>query len=216
MAEKSLPTQNLVEVKRIKDGVVYLKDGGMVHVIMVSGVNFDLKSEDEQNAIVGSFQKFLNSLDFRTQFFIHSRKVNIQKYLENMAERKKNEQNELLKIQIDEYTNFIKSFIEENAIISKNFFVVVPYNPTPEPAAGASGLFGSFFKKGKTTEQKQAEGVKIQENLEQLRNRSEGIVSGLTQMGLKAVPLEDEELTELFYNLYNPQLVEKQGMGITK
>lgn len=215
MAQTTLPTQNLVEVRKIKDGVVYLKDGSLVQVIAVSGVNFDLKSEDEQSSIIGSFQKFLNSLDFRTQFFIHSRKVNIQKYLANMAERKKNEQNELLKIQIDEYTSFIKSFVEENAIISKNFFVVVPYNPTAEVASSASGLF-HIFKKQKTTAEKQAEATTVQENLEQLRNRAEGVIAGLNQMELKSIPLEDEELTELFYNLYNPQLVEKEDMAIAQ
>lgn len=216
MAQTSLPTQNLVEIKKIKDGVIYLKDGGLVQVIMVNGINFDLKSEEEQNAIIGTFQKFLNSLDFRTQFFIHSRKVNIQKYIENIGERKKNETNELLKIQIDEYLSFIKSFVEENAIISKNFFIAIPYNPTPETAAATSGLF-SMFKFGKrapTPSENQAAGVKIQENLEQLRNRVEGIIAGLQQMDLRATPLEDDELTELFYNLYNPQLTEKKGVTV--
>ncbi len=215
MAQTTLPTQSLVEVKKIKDDVVYLKDGSFVQIIAVSGVNFDLKSEDEQASIIGSFQKFLNSLDFRVQFFIHSRKVNIQKYLASMAERKKNEQNELLKIQIDEYANFIKSFIEQNAIISKNFFVVVPYNPTPEVASSASGIF-SLWKKQKTAAEKQAEATTTQENLEQLRNRAGSVIAGLNQMELKAIPLEDEELTELFYNLYNPQLVEKEGMAIAQ
>ncbi len=216
MAQTNLPTQNLIEIKKIKDGVVYLKDGGLIQLIMVNGINFDLKSEEEQNAIIGGFQKFLNSLDFRTQFFIHSRKVNIQKYLENIAERKKSETNELLKIQIDEYLNFIKSFVEQNAIISKSFFVVVPYNPTPEAAATASGLMGMFKfgnrKPSKTEEQTAS--AKIQGDLEQLRNRSEGIIAGLEQMELRAAPLEDDELTELFYNLYNPQLTEKKNINI--
>ncbi len=217
MAQTNLPTQNLVEIKKIKDGTVYLKNGGLVQVIVVGGINFDLKSEGEQNAIIATFQKFLNSLDFRTQFFIHSRKVNIQKYLDNMQERKKNEENELLKIQIDEYINFIKSFVEQNAIISKNFFVVVPYDSTADVSGAAGGIL-SFFKKpsGDKKIPTPEEGVRIQENLEQLRNRAEGVISGLTQMGLKAIPMEDDELTELFYNLYNPQLVEKKGMNLAK
>ncbi len=215
MAQNQTPTQTLVEVKKIDNGVVYLKNGGLVQIIMVGGTNFDLKSEDEQNAIIATFQKFLNSLDFRTQFFIHSRKVNIQKYLDNMRERKKNEENELLKIQIDEYINFIKSFVEQNAIISKNFFVVVPYDSTPDASSAATGLMG-FFKKTPTAAQKAETGALDRENLEQLRNRAEGVISGLEQMGLKAVPMEDDELTELFYNLYNPQLVEKKGLNLAQ
>lgn len=216
MAQTNLPTQNLVEIEKIKDGVVYLKNGGLVQIMMVNGINFDLKSEDEQNAIIGGFQKFLNSLDFRTQFFIHSRKVNVQKYLDNITERKKSEQNELLKIQIDEYLSFIKSFVEQNAIISKNFFVVIPYNPTPEATKAASGIMG-MFKLGKSKPSKaedQASSARTQENLEQLRNRAEGVIAGLEQMGLRSVPLEDDELTELFYNLYNPRLTEKEDIAI--
>ncbi len=211
MAEKQQPTkpsQEFVEVKSIKDGVVYLKNKSLRQVLIVGGVNFELKSEEEQNLILGGFQNFLNALDFAVQFFIHSRKVNVEKYLKLMEARKAEETNELLKIQIDEYVNFIRNFVEQNAIITKTFFAVVPYDPVVVPGGGSKGLL-SLFSGGKSAA-KAAEEASLQENLEQLRRRTEQVITGLNQIGLRAVPLEDDDLVELFYNLYNPQLVEKK------
>lgn len=206
------PTQKFVEIRKIKDGVVYLLSGSMRKILMVSGVNFDLKSEAEQNLILNTFQNFLNELDFSVQFFIHSRKVNVDDYLSRMAERKEKEENELLRIQIEEYAAFIRSFVEQNSIISKSFFVVVPYDPisiTQKSGGVLKNLFGgvSGADSAKKTEE---------ENMEQLTHRVDEVVSGIGQIGLRAVPLENEELVELFYNLYNPQLVEKRGLEIAK
>lgn len=214
MAEVSLPTQKFVEVKSIKDGVVHLKSGGMRKVLIVSGVNFDLKSEEEQTLILASFQNFLNTLDFSIQFFIHSRKINIGDYLEFLASRKDEEKNELLKIQIEEYAEFIRSFVEENPIISKSFFAVVPYDPV-RIASQAKGVLGLFKKTPKEEGEKAAE-EQERKNIEQLNRRVEQVTAGLEQVGLRATALETQELTELYYNLYNPQLVEKKGLGITK
>ncbi len=215
MAEITKPSQEFVEVKEIKNGVVFLKRGGMRRVLMVGGINFDLKSESEQTLILNSFQNFLNTLDFTVQFFIHSRKTNIGGYLERMEERKQNEPNELLKIQIEEYIKFINSFVAENAIISKNFFVVVPYESIVI-VNQARGLLGIFNKSKPSLKEKTDEETRLRENLEQLNHRVDQIVNGLGQIGLRAAPLNDEELTELFYNLYNPQLTEKKGLEIVK
>lgn len=212
MAEPSLPTQKFVDIKEIKDGVVYLKSGGLRRILIVSGVNFDLKSEAEQMLILNTFQNFLNTLDFPVQFFIHSRKVNINAYLEKMRIRQEEEQNELLKIQIEEYINFIRDFVEQNAIITKTFFVVVPYEHIAiiGRAKGFLGLFGT------TKEETEKKTNSIAESLEQLSHRVNQVTDGLEQIGLRTAVLEDEELIELFYNLYNPQLVEKKGMEISK
>jgi len=213
MAEVKTPTQQFVEIKEIRDGIVYLKKGGIRQVLMVSGINFDLKSEAEQNLILSLFQNFLNGLDFSIQFFIHSRKVNINQYLETVKERKNKEGNELLKIQIEEYIEFIKSFVEENAIVSKNFFVIIPYDPINLPSQ-TKGLL-NIFQKNKSDSQKKEED-NIQKKLQQLNQRVNQVISGLEQIGLKAVPLDDESLIELYYNLYNPQLVDKKGLKIAK
>ena len=120
-------TQQLIKVKELRDGVVILENGSLRKIMMVSGINFDLKSEEEQNIILYSFQDLLNTLDFSIQVLIHSRKGNIEPYLQRLRERKKLEENELLKVQIDEYAEFIKSFVADNAIMIKTFFIVVPY-----------------------------------------------------------------------------------------
>ena len=214
MAQVSLPTQKFVEVKSIKDGVVRLKDGGLRKVLIVGGVNFDLKSEEEQNLILSSFQNFLNTLDFSIQFFVHSRKINVTSYLAFLKTRQDEEKNELLKIQIEEYGEFIRSFVEENPIISKTFFTIVPYDPI-KITAQVKGVMG-FFKKTPKKEMQEATEEKDRESIEQLDRRVEQVVSGLEQIGLRATVLEDGELTELYYNLYNPQLIEKKGLEIAK
>lgn len=211
MADTPQPSQQFVPIKEVRDGVIYIKDGSLRRILIVSGINFELKSEAEQNLILGGFQNFLNSLDFSVQFFIHSRKVNVDNYLTKMDERKKEESNELLKIQIEEYVNFIRSFVDQNAIISKSFFTVIPYDPV-KIAGSTGGLFGMFKKNTPAARQEASD----KENLEQLQHRVEQVIEGLAQVGLRAVPLPNDETTELFYNLYNPQLVEKKNLGIAK
>lgn len=213
MPEPTLPTQKFVDVKDIKDNVVFLKNGSMRQVIIVSGVNFDLKSEDEQNLILNTFQNFLNGLDFSVQFLIHSRKMNIDSYLLRVQKRREEEENELLKIQIEEYALFVKTFVEQNAIINKTFFVVVPYEPATLSVSSASsgGLFGLFGKPSKTERN-----ANLQNNLEQLTHRVDQVITGLEMIGLRAAPLQDAELVELFYNFYNPALIEKKGLGIAQ
>lgn len=213
MQEASSPTQKFVEINKIKDGVVYLKDGGIRKILIVSGINFDLKSEAEQDLILGGFQNFLNTVDYPIQLFIHSRKINVDTYLDKMRERREQEENELLKIQIDEYINFIKTLVEQNSIISKTFFVVIPYSGNVSnysPVSIVSSLFGS--KKSKNAE----EMATIQSKLEQLEHRTVEVREGLERIGLQISELGDEELAELFYNLYNPQLIEKKDLQIAK
>ncbi|TSA45139.1 hypothetical protein D4R51_02415 [bacterium] len=204
------PSQQFVPIKEVRDGVVYLKTGGLRQILIVSGINFELKSEAEQNLILSGFQNFLNSLDFSVQFFIHSRKVNVAGYLAKMDERKTEETNELLKIQIEEYINFIRSFVDQNAIISKSFFVVIPYEIV-NLASATKGFLGLFKKSAPA-----AENMAEKDNLEQLQHRVEQVTDGLNQIGLRAVPLGNEETIELFYNLYNPQLVDKKTLNIAK
>lgn len=213
MQENALPTQQFVHIREIKDGVVYLKHGGLRQLLIVSGLNFDLKSEAEQELILNTFQNFMNALDFPVQFFVHSRKVNVAGYLERMGERLTEETNELLKIQIQEYMEFIRTFVEQNAIISKTFFVIVPYDAASLDEA-SGGILGSFFKS--KSPKKGAQSVTAQENLRQLSQRVSQVVDGLSENGLRAAPLNTDELIELFYNIYNPQFVEKRGLEITK
>lgn len=211
MTNTTHPTQKLVEIKEIKNDVVYLKNGGMRKIIMVSGINFDLKSEEEQNIILSGFQGLLNALDFPIQFQIHSRKVNIDNYLNKIKERKRTETNELLKIQIEEYVEFVKSFVESNPIITKNFFVIVPYSPNIASEQVKSGMFSFLNKNRSSKEIKNKKEESLSQAIEQLNYRVEKVISELSQIGLQASVLAGDELTELFYNLYNPELIEKKG-----
>ncbi|MBI5306301.1 hypothetical protein HZB04_01825 [Candidatus Wolfebacteria bacterium] len=205
--KEAQPTQQFVDIVDIKNDALVLKGGSLRRILMVSGINFDLKSEEEQNIILVSFQNFLNTLDFSMQFVIHSRKMNTDVYLDNLKKRENAEENELMKNQIIEYAEFIKSFVEQNAVMAKNFFAVIPYNPTVIPQVG--GLFFGLFGKpaSKKNEKKDED---FEHNLIQLNQRTEQIIDGLNQIGLRAVALNNEELMELFYNFYNPGIVEKK------
>lgn len=214
---------DLVDIKEIKKGTVIVKDGSYRQVIMVGGVNFSLKSDTEQNIIVQGYQTFLNSIDFPLQILIHSRKVNIEKYIASLAERKQNEQSPILQNQIEEYSKFIEGFVQKNAIMEKVFLVVVSFYPTT--ALGgvkqASSILPFFNKKKKEGPEEAAhraeeEAKMFDENLAQLGQRTTQVTSGLANIGLEATVLDDEQLIELFYNFYNPQTIERQGAPAQK
>ena len=212
--EQSVATQQFVDIAEIKNGIVVLKNGGMRRILMVSGINFDLKSEEEQGIVLYAFQKFLNMLDFSMQFVIHSRKMNIGAYLENLKKREEQEENELLRNQISEYSEFIKSFVEQNAVMTKTFFAVVPYDPIQITGAAADLLSGlKFWEKKKEKNEKDEGG---EQKTIQLNQRTEQVIDGLNQIGLRAVALNNEELIELFYNYYNPAKIERKELKIAK
>lgn len=213
-------TQQFVDIDSVKDGVIILKNGALRRVILVGGVNFDLKSEEEQNQIINSFQGFINSLDFSIQFFIHSRRLNISAYLNKLTQRLEQETNELLKTQIADYMEFIRVFVENNAIMEKTFFAVVPYDPILPIANVQSGWFS--FLKSSAPAASTAPGVttaadhKLEVNLQQLSQRADQVIVGFNQIGLRTVPLNNEETVELFYNLYNPETVEKKDLTLSE
>ena len=206
-------TQELIDIKTIENGVVVLKNGGLRKIIMVDGINFDLKSDEEQNIIVHTYQNLLNALDFSIQINIHSRKLNIDGYIGSLENRLASENNELLKIQLEEYIEFVKSFVKANAIMSKSFFVVVPYDPVALPIVGKNGFSNLIPSlRGKKENADSEGGAEInQTHLEQLNQRVDEVVNNLRQIGLRAITLEDSELLELYFNQYNPSTIEKRG-----
>jgi len=211
MAEQNIAgansTQQFVEIDKIKDGVVILKNGGLRAVIMVAGLNFELKSEEEQDIIISSYQDFLNSLDFSVQIAIHSRKLNIDNYLQKMEEIKVKEPNELLKNQISEYITFIRDFVKQNEIMTKNFFVVIPYEGAGLKDA-KKGIM-SILSFGKKKDNKKEQQESFDQQISQLRQRIDQVLTGLERIGLRSVVLNDDELIELYYNIYNPETIEK-------
>jgi type IV secretory pathway VirB4 component len=211
--EQRTRTQDFIDVKDIRDGVVLLKNGSLRQIVMVDGLNFDLKSEEEQNAIIYAYQNMINSLDFSIQTFIHSRKLNIDDYLNTLKERMEVEPSNLLKKQIANYTGFINNFVESNAVMTKSFFVVVPFDPIIVPVAGGILPKSKKGKEGSEPKEPLKEVAIEPSHREQLAQRVEQITSALRQVGLRAVALEDHELVEFLYNFYNPQTIEK-GQGL--
>ena len=188
--------QQFLEIQEIKHGVVVLKNKALRGVLMVSSINFALKSEEEQNATIYQFQNFLNSLDFSLQIVVQSRKLNITGYLDKLKELEKKQKTELLKTQTAEYRKFVQELIAGGSIMSKNFFVVVPFSFVEIP-----GLTSTQ----KTSDQEE---TRFQRGKAQLWQRMEFVASGLRRCGLKCIPLNTSELIELFWSIHHPEEAE--------
>ncbi len=202
-------TQHFVPIDDIKEGIVILNDGSLRTIIMASSINFSLKSDDERRAILLQFQDFLNSLDFSIQIFAQSRRLDIRPYIALLEERYKEQVNDLMKIQTEQYIDFIKKFAESTSIMTKSFFIVVPYdNPI---VSGKEGLGGFLPKFGKQTEkEKKADSDSdFVENKVQLEQRISVIEQGLVRCGIRVAKLGEEEVVELFYKIFNPGESEK-------
>ena len=202
MALKAKRTQEFVPIKEIRDGVILLKDGGLRAVILANSVNLSLKSAEEQKATIMQFQNFLNTLDFTIQISVQSRKLDIRPYLLLLENRMKVQNEPLLKLQTREYISFIKSFTESTSIMTKSFFIVVPYT---QPSLNMNkGIFKGFFKKSEGQGQKTEQEIDFEEKRSQLDQRVGVIQQGLASCGVKTTPLGTEEVVELFYKVFNP------------
>ena len=196
-------TQQFLDVAEIKEDVIILKSGALRSILAVSAINFDLKSTDEQEAIVGQYQNFLNSLDFPIQILISSRKLNIEKYIGFIEEKEKMQDNELLKLQISEYKNFINQLVEVSNIMDKNFYITVPFSPVENTEKGFfSNIFSMFNPKKNIIEKRET----FETYKNQLFQRIDHITAALSGIGLRITPLKTQELVELVYNSYNPNL----------
>lgn len=200
-------TQEFVPIKEVRDGVIIMKDGSMRGIVLSTSLNFALKSADEQEAIIYQFQNFLNSLDFSVQISIQSRQLDIRPYLATLEKRYTDELNDLLKIQIKEYIGFVKNFTENQNIMSKTFFVVIPF--TPVSFGGKKEGLGSFLPNANKKEIKSAKTDNFEENRMQLEQRVSVVQQGLLRCGIKSASLGTEEAIELFYKLFNPGDTEK-------
>lgn len=206
-------TQQFVPIEQVRDGIVVLKNGELRAVLITSSLNLSLKSEDEQQAILLQFQNLLNSIDFPIQFFIQSRRLNIKPYLDLLQKRSGEVKEDLLKIQIHEYIGFINKFTEESNIMTKHFFIVVPYMPASSGASKAAGGLLSFGLGGHSDSVEQAsfDAARIQ-----LEQRVATVMQGLTRFGLRAQKLGTEEVVELFYKLFNPGEQDREAPKITQ
>ena len=194
-------TQEFVPVSEVRDGVIVLKDGGLRAVLLASSLNFALKSEDEQTAFIVQFQNFLNSLDFSCQIFVQSRMLDIRPYVATLEAAYKEQLDDLMRIQIREYIEFVKSFTEAANIMTKNFFVAVPYSPSINIARKGPLALLPFGKKDKGTEEANRT---FEEQVTQLEQRVSIVQQGLVRTGVRTVQLGTEEAIELLYKMFNP------------
>ncbi|NCN52715.1 hypothetical protein GW943_02820 [Candidatus Parcubacteria bacterium] len=195
---KQTSAQDFVPIADIRDGVVILKDGQMCSVLLASSINFALKSTDEQTAILAQFQAFLNTLDFSIQMHVESRRLDIRPYLEMLATRESTQYNDLMRTQLREYMEFIRSFTEEVDIMAKRFFLVIPYSPT---TTNVRSNITSFLGRRSTAP---FDANRFREHQTQLEQRVDVVTQGLARIGVKTLPLGTDELTELYYHIFNP------------
>lgn len=199
---KGKATQEFVPIKEIRDGIAILKDGSLRMVLIASSINFALKSPDEQMGILMQYQDFLNSLDFPLQIGLESRRLDINPYLKTLEDRLKDQSNDLIKVQTREYIEFIKNFSESVNIMTKSFFIVIPYEVTILQNEG--GFFSKLLHSHGGKNYSEEILKQFQEHKTQLEQRAQVVEQGLAREGIRVAQLGTEELVELYFKIFNP------------
>lgn len=199
-------TQSSLLISELRDGLVIMKDGSFRAVVACKSINFDLMSATEREGVEYSYQNFLNSLGFTTQILIRSQRVDIGPYLERLTEIRKNNDNMLLGVLIDDYINFIDILSQEANIMDKSFFIIIPYytSPDAEKVVQQTKNFFTSFSRSKNPEITKIDRITYDKAISEINNRADAIISGLFQIGIHAVRLNTKELGELYYNFNNP------------
>lgn len=210
-------TQNTLQIAEIRDGVVIMSDGSFRSVIMAKSINFDLMSQQEQESIEYSYQGFLNSLYFPIQIFIRSQKVDLQPYLEKLDKIRTEHDNMLLALLMEDYIEYMDQLSQQTNIMDKKFYIVVPYFPMPEDTkqmlSSSKNFFGGVAALFNNKEQHVVINEATLENAKtELRNRVQAVLAGLMQCSIKALPLDTQELIELYYDTYNPDTATRQQL----
>ncbi len=208
-AKPGVPSQRFLDIAEIKEDIVVMKDGTLRAVLLVSSINFALKSVDEQNAIVQAYMQFLNGLDFPIQVTIQSRRMNIDDYLQKLQDSQKGQQNDLLRQQIVDYRNYIRQLVDLGEIMQKRFYVVVPLDPSTDKQ---KGFFARLTEVLTPSVGIHLSDERFHKNKETLMLRVNQVSSGLQSMSLNTVMLDTQSLIELYYTVYNPELFESQRM----
>ncbi len=196
-------TADLIQIQELRDGVLLLKDGSLRAVVKVSAINFELRSSDEQHALLQQFGAFVNSIDFPIQMIAHSRRYDISAYLALIKTASEQLTNDLLKIQATEYIRFVGELSDLANIMQKNFYVVLPLAiVTPVESPGLMGGIKAMFKK--TPKEQSLSPERLTSYRAQLQQRADLVIGGLSGMGLQGKMLGQDELVQLFNEVYNP------------
>lgn len=202
-------TEKYLDIAEIRDDMVILKDGTVRAVLLVSSINFALKSSEEQEAIIQAYMTFLNSLEYPIQIVIQSRRMNIDGYMDRLREQERNMENELLRNQVKDYRSFVNELVELGQIMQKSFYVVVPYDPLTNKKK-------NFFTRLKEALSPAAAAKlnkkQLADRIEQISRRIEITKGQLGSMGLNSARLDTQGLIELYYNVYNPDLFDVQKL----
>lgn len=208
-SKPTVSTQQFLDVAEIRDDTLIMKDGSIRAIVLVSSINFALKSEEEQNAVIQGYMLFLNSLEFPIQVMTQSRELNIDKYLATLKEKEKQHTNELLRIQMAEYRKYIEELVSLGEIMSNRFYVVVPYESGQDKKKGFLARLGSIFSPAQTIRLSRK---KFLDNKLGLDRNIDHVRSGLMSFGVTSVKLDTQSLIELFYNTYNPAISKNQKL----
>ncbi len=209
-------TQNTLQIAEIRDGIVIMEDGSFRSVIMLKSINFDLMSPQEREGVEAGYQSFLNSLYFPIQIFIRSERVDIRPYIERLDKMRSEHDNMLLAMLMEDYLGFITSLAQETNIMDKRFYVVLPFFPKADVQKAITqsknfftGIAGMFSSKEQhvVINEHDLEAAKTE-----LRNRVQAALAGLQQCGVQGVPLDTQELIELYYDTYNPDTATRQQL----
>ncbi|HBA36650.1 TPA: hypothetical protein DCZ15_02115 [Candidatus Falkowbacteria bacterium] len=206
----SSSTQQYLDIAEIKDNTVVMKDGTLRAVLLVSSINFSLKSEDEQNAVIDSYVRFLNNLGFTLQIVIQSRELDIDNYLEYLRVKEKEQINKLLKVQTADYIEYIKELTSLGKIMNKRFYVIVPYNPLSDKHKSFFNLFSEALRPATIIKLKEKTFQKYQEMLDR---RIDSVAGGMESMGVATARLDTQSLIELYYKTYNPETAKNQNLA---
>lgn len=208
-------TQNTLLISEIRENMVIMKDGSFRAVVACQSINFDLMSSREREGVEFSYQNFINSLNFPIQIFVRSQRVDIGPYIERLVEMRRNQDNMLLNVLMDDYIDFIDILSQEANIMDKSFFIAVPYFPVGDLTDlrnQTKGFFAKVFAKP-TTGPMKIDKVTYEKARDEIKNRVDLITSGLFQMGVKSTQLGTKELGELYYNVYNPDTAVREPLG---
>lgn len=215
---KTNTTQNSLLLSEIRDSIVVMNDGSFRAVIACKSINFDLMSSREREGVEFSYQNFLNALYFPVQIFIRSQRVDIGPYIDRLLDMRRNQDNMLLGVLMDDYINFIDALSQEANIMDKSFFVVVPFFPAGNEAANVvqqgKGFFDKFFGAAKAGPAvTKIDKDTYEKAKDEIKNRVDSVINGLAQVGVQAVQLNTKQLGELYYNVYNPDTAVREPLG---
>ena len=214
VTEDPLSTQSTLLFSELRDSLVIMKDGSFRAVVACQSINFDLMSEAEREGVEYSYQNFLNSLNFTVQILVRSQRVDIGPYIERLVKLRRNNDNMLLGVLMDDYINFIDILAQEANIMDKSFFVVIPYYSTAdmEQAVQQTKNFFKALSKNNTPSVTRINRDTYNKAVDELNNRVETVISGLFQIGIQSVRLNTKELSELFYNFNNPDTAVREPL----